>query len=52
MIKYIITLIFSFMMGVFAREIIEFLKRKKKHKKVKPLNEQDFKKAMKNLEIK
>lgn len=52
MLKYIIFSIISFLLGIFAREIIELLEKKKKYKKVKPLNKQDFKQAMKNLEIK
>lgn len=52
MLKYIIFSIVSFLLGIFAREIIELLEKKKKYKKVKPLNKQDFKQAMKNLEIK
>lgn len=54
MIKYIIFSVISFMLGLFTREIIEFLERKnkRKYKKVKPLSKQNFKKAMKDLEIK
>ncbi len=52
MLKYIIFSVISFLLGIFAREIIELLEKKKKYKKVKPLNKQDFKQAMKNLEIK
>lgn len=52
MIKYIVTFIISFALGIFAREVIERLKKKKRYKKVKPLNKQNFKEAMKNLEIK
>lgn len=52
MLKYIIFSMLSFLLGIFAGQIIELLKQKKKYNKVKPLNEQDFKKAMKDLEIK
>ena len=52
MIEKIILALISFMLGMFTREIREFFTKKKQHKKVKPLNEQDFKKAMKDLEIK
>ena len=52
MIKYIIFSIISFMVGLFAREIIQFLKKKQRYRKVKPLSNQNFKKAMKDLEIK
>lgn len=52
MLKYIIFSIISFLLGIFAKEIIELLEKKKRYKKIKPLNKQDFKKAMKNLEIK
>ena len=51
MIKYIIFSVISFVLGLFMREIIQYLK-KKKYKKVKPLSKQNFKKAMKDLEIK
>lgn len=52
MLKYIVFSVISFMLGIFAREIIEILERKKKYEKVKKLSEQDFKKATKDLEIK
>lgn len=52
MIKYIIFSVISFMLGIFTREIIEIFERKKKYEKIKKLSEQDFKKAMKDLEIK
>lgn len=52
MLKYIIFSVISFMLGLFANEIIEFLERKKRYKKVKPLSKQNFKKAMKELEVK
>ena len=55
MINYIIFSIISFTLGLFASEIIELLKKRKskeKLKKVKPLSRQNFKKAMKDLEIK
>ena len=52
MFKYIIFSVISFMLGLFAREIIEILEKKKRYKKVKPLSKQNFKKAMKDLEIK
>lgn len=51
MLKYIIFSVISFLLGIFTREIIEIFKRKKKYQKVKPLNQQNFKKALKNLEI-
>lgn len=52
MIEKIILALISFMLGLLTREIRGFLKKKKQHNKVKPLNKQDFKKAMKDLEIK
>ena len=52
MLKYIIFSVISFLLGIFAGQIIELIKQKKKYKKIKPLNKQDFKQAMKNLEIK
>lgn len=52
MLKYIIFSVISFLLGIFAREIIELLEKKKKYKKVKPLGKQNFKKAMRDLEIK
>lgn len=52
MIKYIIFAVISFMLGLFTREIIEFLEKRKFSKKLKPLSKQNFKEAMKNLEIK
>ena len=52
MIKYIIVFVISFALGIFVREVIERLKKKKRYKKVKPLNKQNFKEAMKDLEIK
>ena len=52
MLKYIVFSVISFMLGIFAREIIEILERKKEYEKVKKLSEQNFKKAMKDLEIK
>mgnify|MGYP003369923160 CR=1 FL=1 len=52
MFKYIIFSVISFMLGIFAREIIDIIERKQKYEKVKKLSEQDFKQAMKDLEIK
>lgn len=52
MIKYIIFSIISFTLGLFTKEILDAIDRTKKYKKVKKLNEQDFEKAMKDLEIK
>lgn len=52
MLKYIIFSVFSFMFGIFAREIIEIFERKKKYEKIKKLSNQNFKQAMKDLEIK
>lgn len=52
MLKYIIFFVISFMLGLFANEIIEFLEQKRRYKKVKPLSKQNFKRAMKDLEIK
>ncbi len=52
MLKYIVFSVISFILGIFTREIIEILERKKKYERIKKLNEQDFKKATKNLEIK
>ena len=40
MIKYIIFSVISFMLGIFAREIIDILE-KKKYEKIKKLSEQD-----------
>lgn len=52
MLKCIIFSIISFLLGIFAREIIEVLEKKKRYRKIKPLNKQEFKQAMKNLEVK
>lgn len=52
MLKYIIFSVISFMLGILTREIIEIFERKKKYEKVKKLSEQNFKQAMKDLEIK
>lgn len=52
MLSYIIFSMISFLFGIFTREIIEILERKKKYEKIKKLSEQDFKKAMEDLEIK
>ncbi len=52
MIKYLIFSVISFLLGIFVRELIEFYEKKKRVKKVKPLSKQNFKKAMKDLEIK
>ena len=52
MIKYIIFSVISFVLGLFMREIIQYLKKKQKYKKVKTLSNQNLKKAMKDLEIK
>lgn len=52
MLKYVIFSLISFLIGIFAGQIIELVRQKKKYKKVKPLNKQNFKKAMKDLEIK
>lgn len=57
MLKLIISIIVSFSLGLFTSWTIKYFKRKKKkrktrYKKVKPLNQQDFKKAMEDLEIK
>lgn len=48
MIKYILISIISFCLGFLCRGI----KKKKKYKKVQALSKQNFKKAMKDLEIK
>ena len=48
MIKYILISIISFCLGFLCRGI----KKNKKSKKVQPLSKQNFKKAMKDLEIK
>ena len=58
MINIIVSIILSFSLGLITREIIRFIKwrrlekQKREYTKVKPLNQQDFKKAMKDLEIK
>lgn len=52
MLKYIIFSVISFMLGILTREIIEIFERNKKYEKVKKLSEQNFKQAMKDLEIK
>ena len=52
MIKYIIFSMISFLLGIFAGQIIELIEQKKRYKKVKPLSKQDFGQAMKDLEIK
>lgn len=44
MIKYIIFSVISFMLGIFAKEIIEIFERKKKYEKIKKLNEESFEK--------
>ncbi len=58
MLKNIIFFIISFILGFFMKEIIDCIERKKKYdkirknEKVKKLSDQDFKQAMKDLEIK
>ena len=52
MLKYLIFSVISFSLGIFTREIIEVLERNKRYKTVKKLSEQNFKKAMNDLEIK
>ena len=52
MLKYLIFSVISFMLGIFAREIIEIYERSKNYKNVKKLNEQNFKNAMEDFEIK
>ena len=52
MINYIIFSVISFMLGVVTREIMEIYERNKKYKQVRKLNEQNFKQAINNLEIK
>lgn len=58
MLRFIISTIVSFSLGLFASRFINYCKRKRKnkrktrYKKVKPLNQQNFKEAMKDLEIK
>ena len=52
MLKYLIFSIISFSLGIFAREILEILEWNKRYKTVKKLSEQNFKKAMEDLEIK
>lgn len=52
MLKYLIFSVISFSLGIFTREIIEVVERNKRYKTVKKLSEQNFKKAMKDLEIK
>lgn len=47
MLKYILISVVSFCLGFLCRNI----KRNKKTKKVQPLSKQNFKKAMKDLEI-
>lgn len=44
MIKYIIFSVISFMLGIFAKEIIEIFERKKKYEKIKKLNGESFEK--------
>ena len=52
MLKYLIFSMISFLLGVFTKEIIEIYERNQRYKKEKKLCDQDFKKAMKDLEIK
>lgn len=58
MLKCIVLCVISFLLGIFVKEIIELIERKKKYKrikeneKVKRLSDQDFKQAMKYLETK
>ena len=52
MLKYLIFSVISFSLGIFTREIIEVLERNKRYKTVKKSSEQNFKKAMNDLEIK
>ncbi|MCI8587962.1 MAG: hypothetical protein HFJ49_05080 [Clostridia bacterium] len=52
MLINIIVAIISFTLGFVIREIIEKFKNKKGYKQVKPLSKQNFKDAMKDLEIK
>ncbi len=52
MLKHIIFFTISFVLGLFERELIEFLKKNKRNTKVKPLSKQNFKRAMRDLEIK
>ena len=52
MLKYLIFSVISFSLGIFTREIIEVLERNKRYKTVKKLSEQNFKKAINDLEIK
>lgn len=42
----------SFGLGFLTKRIIELVKNKKKARKTKPLSKQNFKQAMKDLEIK
>lgn len=48
MLKYILVLIVFLCLGFIFKRI----KKRKKYKKVQPLSKQNFKKAMKDLEIK
>ena len=52
MLIYILISIISFILGFVLREIIEKFKKKKGYNQVKPLSKQNFKDAMKDLEIK
>lgn len=52
MFKYIIFSVIFFLLGLFTREIIEFLENKKRYNNIKLLSEQDLKNVMNDLEIK
>lgn len=52
MSKYIIFSVISFLLGILTKEIIELYEQNKKYKQVQKLNEQNFKQAMNDLEIK
>ena len=52
MFIYMIVFIISFALGIITKGYMDKIKDKKKYKKIKPLHKQNFKKAMKDLEIK
>lgn len=52
MLINIIVFIISFALGMYTKGHIDNIKNKKKYKRVKPLSKQNFKEAMKDLEIK
>lgn len=52
MLVNMLVAIISFVLGFLTKRVIELFKNKKKAKITKPLSKQNFKQAMKDLEIK